>query len=450
VKGRDGLFLRGRSRGVTRLLLVLAALAFAGCAAPMLGGPLAPASTAEPTLRALPPVQLPTTAPVFEPSVASDGAGNLFVTASHPFDAMHLWASHDNGTSFAEVPAMDGASMRDLPAGAEGQPAVAPDGTVYAADLYLGSVTLMASADHGKTWELRSVVSTRLAGGDRPWLAAGPNGSVYLAWNQIPTGFWVAASHDGGRTFPTQTMFPGTEMGAGEFVVPGVPAVGPDGALYVARNGAEGPSLFVSRDGGQTFQRTLAWKASGPVGWLFTTAAVDAAGNVYVTSAEQKESGTRVLWAVSRDGGRSFDPPREATAAPGIHVHPWSAAGAKGRLALAFYENPNGTGTPDAADGDWYLRVVVVDGADTATPVAREARVVAQPVHHGAVCTRGTPYCERECAPLAGCVSLGNAPERHLGDYLGVAADLDGSVHVVFQDTTKDETVWYARVLADG
>lgn len=427
-----------RALALFALILVLT-----GCVTPAPGAStLAPASAQGGALAILPPVQLPNAADdVFEPSVASDGAGNVLVTASHPFQPMALWASHDNGTRFETIP-NDG---RDLPAGTEGQPAFAPDGTAYAVDLYVGSIVVMASADHGRTWEMRSAMSTRLVGGDRPWLAAGPKGAVYVVWNNVPTGFWVAASADGGRTFPTQTLFPGTDMATGGFQVPGVPVVAPDGAVYIGRDEADGPALYASHDGAQTFQRTLAWKAQGPVGWLFTTPALDAAGNVYLATAEQGPNGTRVRWAASADGGRTFGAPREATTAPGVHVHPWSAAGPKGRLAIAFYENPNGTGAPDAADGDWYLRLVVIDGADTPSPVTREARVVPQPVHHGTVCTRGTPYCERECPPLLGCVSLGNAPERHLGDYMGLAVDRDGTAHVVFQDTTKAQTVWYAR-----
>src|SRR5207244_5618582 len=115
---------------------------------------------------------------------------------------------------------------------------------------------------------------------------------------------------DGGRSFGVQTFFPGTSM-AGGWSDGAIPTVASDGTLYLARAEADGPALYASHDGAQSFQRTLAWHARGPNGWLFATPTVDAAGTVYVTTVEQGPGGTRAAYAASRDGGRTFSPPRE-------------------------------------------------------------------------------------------------------------------------------------------
>lgn len=414
------------------LLLVL----LAGCV-----GPAAEIASEDgaapvgPALALLPAIELPTGSPTHEPSIAVDGAGAVLVAAASPFDPAPLWASQDGGATFARVRPID------LPVGTEGQPAFSRDGDAYVVDETIVGLTVARSRDSGVSWEVMSYAALAVPGGDRPWVAAGEGGRVYATWSQMPSGQWVAASTDGGRTFPVQ-MFVGPWLST-----TGPMVVAPDGTLFLARAEAEGPALYASRDGALTFQRTLAWSAVGPNGWLFATPAVDASGNVYVTTVEQTERGTRARWASSADGGATFSEPREATDAPGIHVHAWSAAGPEGRLAIAFYEAPDAAGgRPDDADADWFLRLVVLDGAHTDAPVAEEARVVGHAVHQGSVCTTGTQDCSNICPPLTPECIVGRDPgEEFLGDYLGVAVAPDGSVHVAFQETTDGHRVWYAR-----
>lgn len=416
---------------------VLLTVVLSGCVAPSLTPAGDDAAAPADALMLTSPVELPNPPRgAFEPMVAVDGAGTVLVTGTRMFEAVPLWVSHDDGATFRMT------RPTGLPAGTEGQVVFSPDGDAYMVDETIAGLTVARSQDRGDSWEVRSYATFAVPGGDRPWIAAGANGRFYATWNQIPSGQWVAASEDGGRTFLVHTPI------VGENVVTGPLAVAPDGALLLARDEKEGPVLYVSRDGARSFERHLAWPAEGERGWFNPTPAVDEAGNYYVTTIERLERGTRARYAVSTDGGATFSAPRELTAEPGMHVHAWSAAGPRGRLAVAFYENPNGTTTPDEGKDEWFARLVVIDGADTATPAVRETRLVAHAVDEGTVCTRENKDCQTTCVHGLPCVvGISTSSAKWVGDYLGVAMEPDGTVHVVFQDLSQGDSIWHVRTV---
>lgn len=425
-----------------RPFLALAVLALAaGC----MGSTVIPVIPQEsPAPRFLPAMAMPAPdgkpAPGFEPSVAVDGNGVVYLTAAQGVrladpEASWLWVSDDGGRTFRVVPASGGSGRSNLPVGFEGHVDATADGKAYFVDLTLASITVARSADGGKTWDLRTPAAALVGGGDREWVAAGPGDDVYVGWNQLPSGYWIMGSKDGGRTFPVQTPLPGT--GAASPAGPGwsyaaVPAVAPDGKVHVARAEDDGVAVYTSADGARTFTRVVAWPAEGEVGWLFSTATVDAAGTLYVSTVEELDQGTRVRYAYSKDGGATFSPPREVSSAPGVHAMQWGAAGPQGHFAVAFYENPAGSGVPDVSEGEWFVRVAWSTDADTPDPTFREARPADRVVHEGTVCTGGLGNCE------------GNS--RDLGDYLGVDVGPDGAVHVTWIESTDPASpVFYAR-----
>lgn len=380
------------------------------------------------------------TAAGFEPSLTVDGNGVVYLTAAQGVRASDpksswLWVSQDGGATFETVAPFGERGVSNLPVGFEGH-VDANGGKTYFVDLTLASITLSRTTDGGDSWELRTPAVAVVGGGDREWVAAGHKDDVYVTWNQLPSGFWVMGSQDGGRTFPAQTLIPGTGAAGGAtpgWSYAGVPAVAPDGAVHVTRAEPDGLAVYTSTDGARTFTRVLAWPAEGPVGWLFSTPAVDEAGTLYVSTVEKLESGTtRVRYAYSKDGGVTFSPPREVSRAPGVHAMQWSAAGAPGHFALAFYENPAATGVPDEAHGDWHVRVAWSTDADSPEATFHEARPTDRVVHQGTVCTGGLTACE--------------GTSRDLGDYLGVDLARDGSVHVTWIETIAGGSpVMYAR-----
>src|SRR5439155_21348744 len=80
--------------------------------------------------------------------------------------------------------------------------------TPYAADTWLGEMSMGASRDGGKTWTGTSVSGPPIA--DRPWLVGGAEGVVHLAYQDVqfgmPTAIWYVRSSDYGQSFSTPVL----------------------------------------------------------------------------------------------------------------------------------------------------------------------------------------------------------------------------------------------------
>jgi hypothetical protein len=162
-----------------------------------------------------------------------------------------------------------------------GDPVVtfSPDGVAYYLNIvfsrvsFASGVAVSVSNDGGKTWSLPNMVTFVKAGNffnDKNWIAAGPNGKVAVTWTKFSLGpkgagflsstIVGATSNNYGQSWNRQgfdisdAAHPYNQGSQVQF--------GPDGALYVAYEGAS-PStgyatdaLVVARstDFGQTFQ----------------------------------------------------------------------------------------------------------------------------------------------------------------------------------------------------
>ncbi|HLF15832.1 MAG TPA: hypothetical protein VI796_00120, partial [Candidatus Thermoplasmatota archaeon] len=225
----------------------------------------------------------------FEPSVEVAADGTIYVTAARGAGSHGslLWVSRDNGTTFVHIPFADPATgVSNLPFGAEGDLAVDAASRAYFVDLTLASTTVSRSTDQGRTWEVRNPAAFVVPGGDREWVAAGPEELVAVTWNHLAgessaPGMWVAVSADGGRTFPTQTVV----LDAGGGFAGGI-GMGPNGTLVVARI-PDDVTAHVSNDRGATFTRSVVHATQGNATYLVAFADVDAAGNLYVAWTEQ-------------------------------------------------------------------------------------------------------------------------------------------------------------------
>lgn len=153
----------------------------------------------------------------FEPNLATGPNGTVYVVEGSGF----LARSTDGGGTFAslgEVPLpsqnAEGASQAD------GLVDVAPDGTLYYSALLRRGASVVglqvaASPDGGDSWPTNTFVSIEDGDGDpvrdvdRQWLAFGKGETVYLSYAQqvsavvecTGTGLWVARSDDGGGSF---------------------------------------------------------------------------------------------------------------------------------------------------------------------------------------------------------------------------------------------------------
>lgn len=240
------------------------------------------------------------------------------------------YASFDGGKTWTQA---------ELPGGTWGDPAVLFDktGRAYIANLVYGwdAIIVRRSDDGGLSWsapvklfgpssdsaKVGSLFSSSLQ--DKEFLVAdlsdGPfGGNIYAAWtdftkygSQSPSDSSVivfARSTDRGESFEPFVRLSekgGNAIDSDETVEGAVPAVGPDGEVYVAWAGPEGLYFDRSFDGGVTFgaDRLI---SDMPGGWDIEISGISRSNGLPVTVADVSTSEHRgtiyVNWVDIRNG----------------------------------------------------------------------------------------------------------------------------------------------------
>ena len=217
-----------------------------------------------------------------------------------------VYVSMDGGNSFADVllPGWDAATggtgqFTHVSAGGDPVLAFGQDGTLYFLALVYNfsfashtpsGVAVASSHDGGASWSTPVMVHYESANNffnDKPWIAGGAGGEVYVTWthfNQGPHGLGYissnivgALSHDHGHTW---TEMIAVSDRAHPFDQGSSPAYAPDGTLYVAYEGnqASNPArdqtvVARSTDGGKTFTNTEVGRVYDDVGCYPTNVA---------------------------------------------------------------------------------------------------------------------------------------------------------------------------------
>lgn len=305
----------------------------------------------------------------WEPSVAADGSGRIYVLYPHygkvadckgcHVPTMLLVTSNDNGKTW-QTPHV----MLESPWG-QFDPQIAVDPvdrhTLYAAWLQNDKrlVVVARSVDSGATWALTVAVhgDEEL---DKPALAVrGQN--VYVAFNHEEE-VWVAVSQDAGRSFTSTRVNAESRPG---WSLLGAATVDPAGNAYLAwasyskAGGARGSvNLYVGKsvDAGKEWSMTLLdVSAAAPdckdedCGEAFLGAQValtsDAAGALYALwSAGSKALGPqRIYFSSSTNGGENWLPRvNVSNADPGVeHAFPAIVAGNTGDIRIAWMDARN-------------------------------------------------------------------------------------------------------------
>jgi hypothetical protein len=309
--------------------------------------------------------------------------------------------------------------------------------TVFAAWLQNGkSDTVVArSDDFGDSWTV--VVADRTnAGTDKPILAVRGD-DVYVGFNHA-TKIWVAASHDGGRTFTAVNVNPNGKLG---WALASGGVVDPAGnaffawAGYERNGGAKGKvNLFVSGslDGGATWSNRVVDVSAAPpdcsafdCAWAYLGAqmalGVDAGGVLYVLwNAGTVDRGPeRVFFSRSADAGATWSARRDVSAAAAgtPHAFPAVAAAAVGDVRIAWM---------DARTGAWNVHARrSSDGGETWSAESDLSTFVP-----------GFPYIQPEGFRFP------------FGDYFELDVDGRGAAHAVWGEGFSYETpgsIWYAR-----
>jgi hypothetical protein len=196
------------------------------------------------------------------------------------------------------------------------------EGALYAAwTEYEGALWLARSVDGGRSF----APPLRVAGGDAeparaPSLALGAASTVYLAWTRgddPAADIRIAPSEEGGARFAEPRIVERTE---GYSDAPRI-AVDARGVLHLVwsesargRAGARHVRYTRSSDGARSFEPSR--DVSGPDAG-FPALGIDARGTLYALWERFPGSSVRALGlalALSRDGGRSFTPPRDVPA----------------------------------------------------------------------------------------------------------------------------------------
>ena len=310
-----------------------------------------------------------TTGDQWEPAVAADGSGRIYVLYPHygrvpgckdcRVPTVLLVSSSDNGKTWQPPHVMleSGSGQFDA------QIAVDPADrrTLYAAWLQNGkrAVMLAKSVDSGTTWTFTMAVRSDVEL-DKPALAVRGQ-SVYVAFNHEEE-VWVAASQDGGRSFIPARVNAETRPG---WSLLGAATVDPAGNVYLAwasyskAGGARGSvNLYVAKsaDAGKAWSATLLdLSAASPgckdeeCGEAFLGAQIaltsDAAGTLYALwSAGSAPLGPqRIYFSSSTNGGENWLPPVGVSAAERAveHAFPAIVAGNSGDVRIAWMDARN-------------------------------------------------------------------------------------------------------------
>jgi hypothetical protein len=301
----------------------------------------------------------------YEPSIAIDSTGAMYITAHKNLDIKTTWPylaswfmmSTDQGSSWYAPtdPFPLGAKWKGY-LGDEGDIAIDGRDYVYFIDTILVDNHLHVWADQGQ-WQYSQHFQKTTGLDDRPWISAQGDGVLHYLGNnagEVNGGrIWYYRSTDGGRIFTTGDPIPGNGWaqldaerdGQHAYIISeSVPDVDADILVYVSDDqGAtwdwNNPVVAGHRDGPG---REFPWIAAGQDGRVFA---------LWNDAADGVDNGTRIFLAVSDDYGATWNA-SEITPFKGFIDYPTIAAGPNNSLAVAFYGT---TDLPVSSESTWYL-----------------------------------------------------------------------------------------------
>ncbi len=233
----------------------------------------------------------------------------------------------------------------------------------------VGGISVWRSINSGATWSQPSVITDNIGAvfHDKPYIAVDHSGGiysgrVYVSWTRFSGGgdcnsyaeapIWLAHSSDGGVTWQAQKISTSL-MNQGS-----VPAVGPDGMLYVAylsSNDILGSviSVVTSTNGGVSFgeERVAAPIAKLPYpfprapsrAYSFPAMAVSAGnGYAYIVWADYRHGDADIYFVRSTNQGVSWSEPIRVNDDPLSNgrdqFFPWVAVSPNGDIHVSWYD----------------------------------------------------------------------------------------------------------------
>lgn len=219
---------------------------------------------------------------------------------------------------------------------------------------------------------------------DKPWIAVDRNkdsrhrGNIYCAWTKFDeygsknpehkSHIYFSRSKDNGKTFSVPhriSRTPGDCIDSSNTVEGAVPAIGPNGEVYVAWAGPKGLVFVSSTNGGFTFGKE-SMLGETPGGWSFGVKGVGRSNGMPITACDTSDGPNRgsiyINWAdlrngdpdsfliASRDGGETWSKPIRVNDDPKGNgkeqFFTWMVVDpVDGAINIAFYDRRDTEGT---------------------------------------------------------------------------------------------------------
>jgi hypothetical protein len=339
-----------------------------------------------------------------------------------------MWISKDGGLTWSRLDFM-GTGFTTDPTKNTGfsDPDFAEDagGRIYNTGINLANDALFSSGDGGFNWDKGTVFC---ASGDRPWLAGGKPGEVFMGTNTNAGGHEIFVSEDGGNSCPTSFV---SDNGDGKLyydhtrdviVEPAVPGSGSELGINVWHRGDAKSTYMKAIDGTSLYAHwpAIAIDGAGTIYLVWDTVANDANGNPLPN---------KVLMVYTKDLGKTWSAPTTIAAPTEARVFwPWIAAGDQGKVSVVWYQTDHlvDVGTQPSK---LFIYDANVRNADTSTPTIDTVNAAGRVVSDAQqICQNGTT-----------CVATGE--DRRLGDFFTNAIDERGCVIIASGDTMIKDPV---------
>ncbi len=249
---------------------------------------------------------------------------------------------------------------------------------------WIDRIVVQTSSDGGFNWSSGAGIGfdPPIRQQDKEWLGTDMTNSpyrdnVYVAWTEFDsygsrnpadsTRILFSRSTDHGQTWsaPVRVSDLGGNCVDEDSTVEGaVPAVGPNGEVYLSWSGPAGIMFDKSTDGGVTFGTDI-FVTSQPGGWDFAIPGIYRAngmpitacdismsphrGSIYINWSDQRNGAdnTDIFFTRSTDGGLSWDPPLKVNSDTGAHQQffTWMAVDpTSGHIYIVYYDRRNTSG----------------------------------------------------------------------------------------------------------